>query len=316
MSLRYRLFTHNDLDGVGCSIALKSMYNATFNVNFCNYHEINDQITDFFKSGEYEQYDRLFITDIGITVDTANLIQAHVSREHIPVFMVDHHPTNLNLNHYEFCNILPNHNNGMKSSATSLLLELLIYEKGVPVSSKLKQFSEIVRKYDTWDWQRIGDIVPKRYNDLLTIIGLERFEKLMLNLILDESTQDLELPYAENMMIEIHEEEVSRYILDASRRLVKTVIDGHKVGVVFAERFASKLGNDLCKMHPDIDYVMIINLNYENISLRATREDIHVGEISKALFGGGGHAQAAGAQLSREDVLRIQNVVTGHVQYV
>jgi oligoribonuclease NrnB/cAMP/cGMP phosphodiesterase (DHH superfamily) len=70
-------------------------------------------------------------------------------------------------------------------------------------------------------------------------------------------------------------------------------------GVVFAEKYFSELGNRLCQMHPEIDFVAMIYMS-GTVSYRTVKDDIDIGKDVAKLFGGGGHAKAAGASSLKE----------------
>jgi nanoRNase/pAp phosphatase (c-di-AMP/oligoRNAs hydrolase) len=72
--------------------------------------------------------------------------------------------------------------------------------------------------------------------------------------------------------------------------------------LVFAEQNISELGNELCKMNPDIDFVIMVEMGTKKISLRTVRDDIHLGELAKEI-GGGGHPKAAGAQFDEQKII-------------
>ena len=69
------------------------------------------------------------------------------------------------------------------------------------------------------------------------------------------------------------------------------------MGVVIADKYHSELGNKLCIMNKDIDFVAIINMD-TSISYRTVRDNVNVGEIAKEL-GGGGHPKASGSQIDK-----------------
>ena len=79
-------------------------------------------------------------------------------------------------------------------------------------------------------------------------------------------------------------------------------IAAYSVGIVFADRFISELGNQLCELHPEIDFVAIIDIANQKVSYRTIRDDINLGVFAQH-YGGGGHPKAAGSQFT-EDVLR------------
>ena len=78
---------------------------------------------------------------------------------------------------------------------------------------------------------------------------------------------------------------------------------GKICGVVFANKFISELGNRLCKLHPEIDFVAMIDVESCTVSYRTTRDDIHLGQDVAKLFGGGGHPKAAGSPFDKAILL-------------
>ena len=80
---------------------------------------------------------------------------------------------------------------------------------------------------------------------------------------------------------------------------------GKVCGFVFADIYVSELGNRLCKMHPEIDYVSMIDIDGCTVSYRTVKEDIDLGKDVASLFGGGGHPKAAGSKFSQEIKLKV-----------
>jgi nanoRNase/pAp phosphatase (c-di-AMP/oligoRNAs hydrolase) len=72
---------------------------------------------------------------------------------------------------------------------------------------------------------------------------------------------------------------------------------GKTCGVVFAEKYFSELGNKLCQMHPEIDFVAMIDMS-GTVSYRTIKDNIDLGKDVAKLFGGGGHAKAAGSRFA------------------
>ena len=74
---------------------------------------------------------------------------------------------------------------------------------------------------------------------------------------------------------------------------------GYTCGVVFADKHFSELGNKICQRHPEIDFCAMIDMD-GTISYRTVRDDINLGADIAKMFGGGGHAKAAGSRFSDE----------------
>ena len=82
-----------------------------------------------------------------------------------------------------------------------------------------------------------------------------------------------------------------------------------KCGVVFADQYTSELGNTLCKLNPDLDFVAIINIGIGVVSFRTIKDDIDLGKDIAQKFGGGGHPKSAAmhfiADIKNELITRI-----------
>ena len=103
---KIKLFSHTDLDGVGCAIlAYLAFGRENVDVEYCNYDDVDEKVVKFVENEElFESYDKIFITDISVTDGTVLLVGLH----DIPprkVRLFDHHPTALELNKYEWCHV-------------------------------------------------------------------------------------------------------------------------------------------------------------------------------------------------------------------
>lgn len=66
-------------------------------------------------------------------------------------------------------------------------------------------------------------------------------------------------------------------------------------GVVFADKYISELGNELCKLNRELDYIAIVNMSTRSVSYRTIKDDVDMDMIAKK-YGGGGHPKAAGSK--------------------
>ena len=67
-----KLFTHTDLDGIGCAILAMLAYDAE--IEYCNYDDINEKVEEFLKNTKLTKDDMVFITDISVNKKVANII--------------------------------------------------------------------------------------------------------------------------------------------------------------------------------------------------------------------------------------------------
>lgn len=79
-------------------------------------------------------------------------------------------------------------------------------------------------------------------------------------------------------------------------------------GIVFADKYISELGNELCKLNKELDYIVIVNMSTRSVSYRTIKDNIDVGMIAKE-HGGGGHPKAAGAKIKFDNILNFLSKV-------
>jgi len=288
---KVKLFTHIDLDGVGCSILAKLKFgDENVDITYCNNpKDANEKVKEFWLSENLFDYDKVYITDISISDKLAELINSYVinpSYKLPELKLLDHHKTALNLNKYNWCNVIVDDKH--PECGTSLFCK----EINSTTQTSRDEFVETVRRYDNWLWETpYKDEVPKKYNNLLYILGKDKF---IDDVIYKIKANDMSLTYTDNLLLEIEQRQIETYIKSKNKKLqIRTdLFDGYTVGVVFAERYVSELGNSLCKLNPKIDFVCIIT-NGNKVSYRTIKDNIDVSQIADK-FGGGGHTKASG----------------------
>lgn len=291
-----KLITHNDLDGVGCEILLKLIYGENHvNVSHCspsnscgNY--VNDVAAEVLKN--HKDYDMIYITDISINKELA---EKYMDIEYKTV-LLDHHKTAKFLNDYSFAKVDTYCSEGL-TCGTRMLYEDIETEIAYWQEDSVDWFVETVRRYDTWEWQsKYDDDTAKKLNDLFFIMGIDRFVSFSLDrLNKGESFFD----YTTNILLELHQEEIDRYILKRENMVVPMKILGYNAGVVVADRFQSELGNTLAKKHPEYDFIAMVSDTA--ISYRTEKENVDLSKVAK-YFGGGGHEKAAGSPVDKNKV--------------
>ena len=293
-----KLFTHTDLDGVGCAILAKLAFNTDVDIEYCNYDDINLKVEEYFDSdSNYECH----ITDISINDELANKINDSGEKYRL----LDHHATALDLNKYGWCIVqVENEEAHVKTSGTELYYHWLLDKGVLHQSETLDKFVETVRDYDTWRWSTLGKegIICKQINDLLYLYGRNKFINWCLSEIYDDTFP--KLYESDELILEIKQKEIDDYIEKKDKHLFIGDVFGKVCGFVFAEKYSSELGNRLCQMHPEFDFVAIINMD-GTVSYRTIKDDINLGKDIAQMFGGGGHPKAAGSRFSDEIKLNI-----------
>ena len=124
---------------------------------------------------------------------------------------------------------------------------------------------------------------------------------------MEQDSSDFSFDETQKLLLEIRQNEIDQYIEARNEELIEKEIAGYKAGIVFANRFQSELGNQLALLHPEYDFIAMINVG-GGVSCRTAKENVNLAEIA-SLFGGGGHAKAAGLPVKDE----VREMVINHI---
>ena len=310
---RIKLFTHGaDLDGVGCAVlAYLAFGGENVDVEYCGYKNVDGKVREFYLCGNPENYGEIYITDISVDEEVAAAIDSLVTAGQ-KWRLFDHHATALGLNKYDWCEVRVNDTlSNRKTSGTSIFFKYLVdHEYFVEFEPEriinLITFVKIVRDYDTWRWKELGKegLVCKQINDLLDIYGREDFIDYIIDSICSDSRELFPHIFGTvQALLDQKQKDIDIYVAEKEKQLrVATDQFGKTFGWVFAERYFSELGNRLCELHPEIEYVAMIDISKGVVSFRSVKEDIDLGgEIAHSL-GGGGHKKAAGSRFNAGEI--------------
>lgn len=285
-----KLLTHYDLDGISCGILGKYYLGDCIDIEYCSNNNVN-QAFEMALNGEYEQ---IWVTDLSISKENADKVNGN-----IPVVLLDHHKSALWLNEYSFARVQVKNGFDKLTSGTELFHFFLSARchilKIYPKSELLPTFVEKVRRYDTYEWVQLEDKEAKHLNDLLGIYGRDKFIEVTLAKLRNPK-MELFTSF-EKRLLEIRQNEIQRTIDYKANTMVRTKFEGYNVGVVFADKFTSEIGNALCNRNKDLDFVMMIS--YSDIGLRG-KDKVDLSELAKK-YGGGGHFNAAGFPINGKE---------------
>jgi oligoribonuclease NrnB/cAMP/cGMP phosphodiesterase (DHH superfamily) len=293
--LKVKLFTHTDLDGVGCAILGKLAFGDNIDIEYVDYNNVDVIVANFFNSKEFDTYNTIYITDISVGKETAEIID---SKDFTNIRLLDHHKTALWLNDYIWALVVEEDSRlSEKTSGTAIFYDELLYFSKIKSSDSINAFVDTVRKYDTWLWkEKYNDDAPKLWNDLFYILGRDRFvEKLTTQV----KHNKFEFDSVDKLLLELEQEKIREYVNVKNKNIIEREVSGCKAGIVFGEQYQSELGNRLAELNPDLDFIMIVSTD-KSISYRTIKEDIDLGQVAKR-YGGGGHPKAAGSPITEED---------------
>lgn len=298
-----KLFTHLDLDGVGCAVLARLTFGKNVEITYCNYDEVDSLVKEYI-SEMNKEHDTCFITDIGIKDDLASMINLEYKNN---FRLFDHHKTALDLNKHDWCTVkTENKETGSMTSGTELFSKYLVGHKYL--DTDVSDFVRIVTDYDTWRWSTLGKEgqVSKDVNDLLYLYGRERFETWCMRCI--ESGKFPHFDEESSLMLTFNKNEIEKYIKEKDKTIIVSCNREYMYGIVFADKYISELGNELCKLNKELDYIVIVNMSTRSVSYRTIKDNIDVGMIAKE-HGGGGHPKAAGAKIKFDNILNFLSKV-------
>ncbi|MGP7816664.1 DHH family phosphoesterase [Niallia sp. 01092] len=290
----YKLLSHNDLDGIGCGILAKLAFGEKVEVRYNSVSSLNQEVEKFLQQEENHPF--LFITDLSVNEENTKRLDAFYKKGG-KVQLIDHHKTALHLNDHEWGYVSVEDADGNLTSATSLLYEYLVQHDYLTPSDCITEFVELVRQYDTWDWEKNDNQQAKRLNALFFLISMGEFEDKMMAKL--QESDHFFFDDLEEKILEMEDSKIERYIRRKRRELVQTEIDGYFAGVVYAESYHSELGNELGKEYPHLDYIAILNIGGKRMGFRTIHDHVDVSKIA-GQYGGGGHAKASGCTLTTD----------------
>ena len=314
-----KLFTHNDLDGWGNIFILEQLFpKKECDCEICNYDNINEKIIDFiikFKNGYNQEYNYVFIADIGINEEVAKRIdEINKDKDYIiEILLFDHHKTSEYLNKYDWVTF------DINKCGTKIFFESNFIQKYInnylylsnEKINKIEKVVNIIDNYDLWKWvDKNNPYHNSSYelNLLFWHLGTEELSFLFNLLFQSKSNEDDSLIRKVNTVIHTLKVEQQNYIKKKIEKIknnlnVKTDKNDYKFIQINAEQHISELGNEILKEFNEIDYVEIYNYDIVNkkikISLRSMKENVDVSKIAK-IYNGGGHKHSSGYEIKME----------------
>lgn len=238
--------------------------------------DVNDNVKN-----NLDKYDFIYVVDLNISEELADFIEANYKEK---IMILDHHLSCNNMNKYSFIEV----NAEGKESGTSLYYKYLLnnYNNNLLNRESTKMLVEHVRTMDIYDFSKTSKEEAEKLEMIFKIYGKDRFIDKFYNVIIN----DLELYSKEDLnLVELEKERIKRYIEE--KEFMEISLDNKRVGIVFAERYISELGNYLINKYDYLDYIVLINMD-KKISYRGNGK-VDLSVIAKK-FGGGGHINAAG----------------------
>ena len=311
-TLKTFIFTHNDLDGVGCGVIGKYYFSDAY-VQYCSYDNIDDTLLYFLSHNKNILSEmRIIISDIYYKQENSDITE--MLRMAGELIICDHHATsawlnNVDFQHNSFVNVIADSD----VCGTKILFKILDNLYAMPDSTKILEFVENVNSWDVWQWVKqlpeTNDVVKLKdainHNMSFTLNGAVYFYGI-------ENFVNKMLMYFHNFID--FDDIVSEKLVEFNTKQINSVTDYIKTHYVYESEHYGKipytiiklnspnisLASLLCKnvMEPDDKFLAIyIDEDKDAISLRCNVEGIDLSVIAKECEGGG-HKDAAGCKRS------------------
>lgn len=320
------LITHTDMDGANV-VVMKQMFD---NVDVMNCS--NNSMSYLIKKNvcEDNDYDSIVVVDISCTKADAEAINSNPNKKKL--VLLDHHDTAKFLNDYDWAIVesdivedsfrIKEYEGieGGHSSGTSLLYDYLDYQghtERVKNKKLLEEYVSNVAMYDTWDWNDLFDKKkePKELEDVFEMYGIDMFQRLMSEKIAKgERLVDIE----EIALLTKFKEKEQLYVDEVSKKFQEGTLEfkgkEYSFLMVVADNYLGPIFDKMKDIENTYDLYII---NYgSGLSIRTSKDDIHVGELVSN-FGGGGHPGAGGIKIDKDmQVNQITQNLPGTTFYI
>lgn len=271
-----------DIDGVSPVILMK-LCNIEFDYELKDIDEVEEYMTELLNT-DLSIYNNIYITDLTVPESIYNIINNSIYKDKFRVF--DHHKTHMYAADFDYVTI------DISECGTTLFYKYL--KTKYKFKKSVEEYTEHVKNLDIWLWQEKNDIIAKQLGDLFDIYGKNRYIDEMYKKL---KKKKFKLGKLENKILEIEQDKIDRYITKKEKEMIILEYENLKTGLIFCEKYKSEMGNRLSVLHPELDFITMINLA-GGISFR-TNKDIDLTIIAEKL-NGGGHKRACGAPIPNE----------------
>lgn len=334
------LFTHDDLDGAACELVFLSRKYFSFTlirnkIIRCSNNNVDQMVQHALDDGTIDNYSTIYFTDIAPSKELVIELNDKLGNN---LIIIDHHKTNLYINDivknsYIVTEIQP----GKMACGASLLLDHFygsriehdnFKENFVRESiSFMRDFVEMVRLYDTYEWKKNNDEHPYRLNVFFKMFGPDMFIQHYTSKIDDvrklyqsSITEILPLPpvlsYDEMRFIDAIIERQQKAIDSITLDDVQVIdIKGVKAAIMLAPLGAdvNEIANQFLSKYKEVDIFIEADIKRGAWSFRSLDPKFDVSSYAKQI-GGGGHPCAAGAQMDYNLKDVIVSTLINHIQ--
>ena len=195
---------------------------------------------------------------------------------------------------------------------TSLFYEYLTNNGFIDKKNEaIKEFVELTRQHDTWEWKNIYNNEKSRHlATLFDAIGNQGYIDFMVRKLSDDKNKKFEFDSFENLLINNRLTQIEEMLDLYSKQVIYREILGLKAGIVFITyEYRNELAEYFRENNFDMDFVMMIAPDRNVVSYRSVKDDVKVRTVAEA-YGGKGHDKAATNPITSEVQDELVKVLT------
>lgn len=295
-----------DIDGLGCVVLFKILFSSSDYI-LCDLKDLTNIIKELTISNKYREYDEIFITDLPIRMELIEFINNNEElKSRIKHF--DHHESEIENNKIDFINEVPIKNEVL-TCATSLLYDYLRenYNASFLFNKTTIKFVEATRSRDTWDFRVNGNVDANKMEVIHSYYGNDSYILKYVNVL--KYNLDL-FDDNDEILVKNDLEKQEFYLKVCNMNLITFKLDNYMVGAVIIEDYRSEVGNYLSSIHPELDYILILDFFRNSFSFRTVNDNIDLSLIAKMYEkNGGGHKKAAGMSITSENIWLVEKII-------
>ncbi len=288
------LFTHkNDIDGMGNVIlAQLAFQNVTYEL--CGTFDLTKAVEGYFENGTIYEYDKIYVTDLCLQDPVLSKVAQDVNLVgKVQVF--DHHKTFAKepYTSHPFITVQLSDEAGL-CCGTSLFYQHLVKEGYLAAADlAIKEFVELTRQHDTWEWRNIYHNEKSRdLSILFDILGHEGYIDIMTRRLREQAMTRFDFTESEKEFIEIRKQQIAKKCEEYAEKIIYKEVLGLKAGIVFITyEYRNELGEYFRQNKFDMDFVMMIAFDPGVVTYRSVNPEVSV-RIVAEYFGGKGHDKA------------------------
>lgn len=335
------LFTHDDLDGAACELVFLlrkyfSCLSHDFKIIRCSNNNVDQMVQHALDDGTINSYSTIYFTDIAPSKKLVIELNDKLGNN---LIIIDHHKTNLYINDivknsYVVTEIQP----GKMACGASLLLDHF-YGRRIDHDSYFKEnfvresisfmrdFVEMVRLYDTYEWKKDNDERPYRLNVFFKMLGPDIFIQHYTSKI-DNARKFYLAQTAEILPLHVLSYDETRFIdavIERQQNIIDSItlddvqvidIKGVKAAIMLAPLGANvnEIANQFLSKYKEVDIFIEADIKRGVWSFRSLYPKFDVSSYAKQM-GGGGHPCAAGAPMDYNLKDGIVSTLINHIQY-